>query len=234
MQLSLLERDRARQLPLSLDASAPACRDDVVESPECALGVRLVDAWPNWPSHAVILSGASGTGKTFLAELWAARSGATQLVGTDLAGLDPLPHAGGAVLIEHIDIALRGERPRAAQTGLFHLLNTLRETRGHVLMTSRTPPGGWSLGVRDLASRLAGATHVALQQPSDAALEAVLHKLFADRQLPAEPATIAFLIARVPRSLVFARDLVERIDRMALAERRRVDRRLAAQALETF
>lgn len=230
-QLSLLERAGAEQLPLALDPTASPSLDDVIVAPECAAGVRLVASWPAWPSHAVILSGPSGSGKTHLAEVWAGRSDAVRIRGTELAGLDPTPVAGRAVLIEHIDIALRTERPRAAQTGLFHLLNTARETRGHLLLTTRTPPGGWSLALPDLASRLSGATHIALGAPSEAQMVAVLHKLFADRQLAVAPPLVATIVSRLERSLRAARELVERVDRIALAEHRKIDRSIVAKAL---
>ena len=216
-QLALLDTLRAEQLPLALGVARAPGRDDVIETPAVAAGVRLLDAWPLWPSHAVLLSGPSGSGKSHLASVWAGEAGAARLEGGALAGLDPLPHAGRPVLIEHADIALAGERPRAAQAGLFHLLNLLRQTGGSALLTARTPLPAWPLAIPDLASRLRAATHVALGPPDETLVEAVLCKLFADRQLE--------------RSLTAARRLVDRVDRIALSERRPIDARTLRRAL---
>ena len=234
MQLSLLRNERAEQLALELEPAIPPCRDDIIESPECASGVRLIDAWPNWPSHVAILTGPAGSGKTHLSSVWAAGARARRIVGTELPGLDPTRFARGAVVIEHLDIALEGERPRAAQTGLFHLLNTLRESGGHLLATSRTLPSTWTLLVPDLASRLKGATHVGLSAPNEEQMRAVLYKLFADRQLTVSPAVIETVASRMERSLGRARALVTRIDRIALAERRKIDHRLVLRALNSL
>ena len=38
--------------------------------------VDLVDAWPDWPAHAVVISGAAGSGKSHLVSVWRQRSGA--------------------------------------------------------------------------------------------------------------------------------------------------------------
>ena len=40
------------------------------------------------------------------------------------------------------------------QAALFHLLNLAREQAADLLLTARTQPAGWTLQVKDLASRL--------------------------------------------------------------------------------
>ena len=230
-QLSLLSRQPPEQLPLALRADPAPTRDEAIEGPECEAALRLVDAWPHWPSHAALLFGPSGSGKSFTAALWAGHASASRIAGSELSELNPQRYGGRAVLIEHVDIALRGERPRATQTGLFHLLNTLRESGGHVLMTSRTPLEGLALSVRDLTSRLKAAAHVQLHAPGSAHMEAVLFKLFADRQLALDLAALSLIRERIPRSLSVARQVVDRVDRLALAEQRRVTRAMVMRAL---
>jgi len=50
----------------------------------------------------------------------------------------------------------------------------------------------------------------------------VLVKLFSDRQLSIDGTVIDFMVPRIERSLDAARDLVDRIDRAALARRREI------------
>jgi len=80
-------------------------------------------------------------------------------------------------------------------------------------------------------SRMQGTQSVNLEQPDDQLLSAVVAKLFADRQLMPSPDVISYLVARMDRSFDAARDLVAAIDREALARKRPVTRKLAAEVL---
>src|SRR5438105_998842 len=80
--------------------------------------------------------------------------------------------ATGALVIE--DIAEGAFEERA----LFHLINLVREEQASLLVTARTAPGGWSVAIRDLGSRLKALPVVALAAPDDMLLRAVLVKLF--------------------------------------------------------
>jgi chromosomal replication initiation ATPase DnaA len=130
--------------------------------------------------------------------------------------------ATGALVIE--DLAA-GEFDDAS---LFHILNLAREERAFVLLTARTPPTGWTVGLRDLASRLRAVPAVALAAPDDALLRSVIVKLCADRQLAVDEAVVGYLASRIERSFGAARAAVARLDREALRQKRAVNRSLAA------
>src|SRR3546814_11282244 len=98
----------------------------------------------------------------------------------------------------------------------------VREAGGHLLLTGRTPPARWKIGLPDLASRLRAAPTVAVDGPDDALLSAVLVKLFADRQLRVGTDVVAFVVPRMERSFAAARRLVAALDAASLASRRPV------------
>jgi chromosomal replication initiation ATPase DnaA len=62
-------------------------------------------------------------------------------------------------------------------------------------------------------------------------LQALLVKLFADRQLAVEPAVIAYMIRHMDRSTEAALRLVDDIDRQSMITHRKVTRASAATAL---
>ena len=70
-----------------------------------------------------------------------------------------------------------------------------------------------------------------IEDPDDRLLGAVLAKHFADRQLVPMADVIPYLAVRIERSFAAAAAVVERLDRMALAEARPVSRPLAHRAL---
>ena len=71
-----------------------------------------------------------------------------------------------------------------------------------------------------------------IETPDDALLQALLMKLFADRQLSPTPATLPYLVTRIDRSFQAAAEIVETLDAAAMEARRPITPRLAAQVLD--
>lgn len=219
----------ARQLVLDLAIRQALSREDFFVSPANEAAVALVDQWPSWPAHLAIIVGPPGSGKSHLVEVWRQQSGAARLAAAELAA-EAVPSllASGALALEDAD-----EAP-FDQTALFHALNLAREQGGHVLLTAKARPELWPLTLRDLVTRLKLAPVVEIAPPDDALLRAVLVKQFADRQIAVDEGLIAYLLARMPRSMAAARALVAEIDRRALEERAEVTRPFVARVLAGF
>ena len=218
----------AEQLSFDLPRRTARGRADFFVSPANAMAVALIDAPDSWPGGRLVLTGPAGAGKTHLAHVWAARSGARILAATELTEEGVPELARGPVAVEDVPV-IAGHGP--AQAALFHLLN-LVQAEGHaLLLTGRKAPKLWGLAPADLQSRIEGAQHVELAPPDDALLAAVLAKLFADRQIAPRPDVIPYLLRRMERSFAAAADIVERLDQLALAEGRSISRALAARLL---
>ena len=213
-----------RQLAFALPHAESFSRDDFLEGPGNAAAVELIDRWPNWPNRVVMLVGEPGSGKSHLAAIWAANSGARATAARALsAGAVPGALATGALVIE--DVAPSGLDERA----LFHLLNLARQEEADVLMTARTQPAGWALELPDLLSRLRAVPVVTLAPPDDALLRALIVKLCLDRQLNVDEALVNYVASRIERSFAAARKAVALLDAEALRLRRPVTRALAVE-----
>lgn len=188
--------------------------------------MSVVDAWPNWPSPVVILSGPEGSGKSHLAEIWRAQSGAVDIL--PLSGADASMTASkGAVLFEDAD------RVDFDEVELFHVINSVKQHGTSLLITSRTWPLSWPVKLADLRSRLKAATLVEIGEPDEALLSQVIVKLFADRQLAIDERVVDYIVQRMERSLAAAQTVVEHLDRLALARRVKISRALAAEVLDS-
>lgn len=214
-----------RQLPLDLGHEPGYDRDDLIVTASNRGAVDLIDAWPAWPSPFVVLAGPTGSGKTHLAAIWRANSGAAVVDARHIDQLSLEKAASGPVLIDDIGGSAIDE------TGLFHLMNVVRQSGTSLLMTSRRWPIHWPLALPDLISRLKAASTVEILEPDDFLLTAVIHKLFADRQIAVEPNVVSYLVGRIERSLSTANHVVDRLDRSALEQKTRITRNLAASVL---
>lgn len=203
-----------QQLPLELGHRAALGRDDFLVSESNRDAVAWIDLWPQWPAPGLVVCGPAASGKSHLAEVWRARSDAVRIDRRDMVP-DAIARvvATRAVVIEDADRGID-------ETALFHLYNILAERRGSLLLTALLPPARWHLQLADLRSRLASLPTVAIAAPDDALMQAVLVKLFADRQLLVDPDLVTYLATRLDRSLAAAAAAVDVLDRAALAARR--------------
>lgn len=209
-----------RQLPLDLPHRAAMGRADFLPGAGNAAALALIERWPLWPQSGALLHGPAGSGKSHLAEIWRAASGAFLIPARELDA-SAAALGGGAVAVEDLHAG------PVEEAALFHLLNLARERELAVLMTSRVPAGALPFRLPDLVSRVRTAQSVSLEPPDDTLLKRVLAKLFADRQVAVEAAVIDFIVLRMERSLEAAGRLVEALDREALARGAPISRRLA-------
>jgi len=213
-----------RQLVLALDHAVSFARDDFLAGPSNESALALIDRWPDWPARVMALVGPHGSGKSHLAAIWAEAAGARVLSAKLLPETDlPAAFATGALVLE--DVAADGLDERA----LFHLLNLAREQEASVLLTARSAPSGFKVGIRDLASRLRAIPAVVLAPPDDTLLRSLIVKVAADRQLAVDEALVNYVANRIERSFEAAHAAVARLDEEAMRQHRPVTRALASE-----
>lgn len=220
-------RSVAEQIPLAFSHEAASGRDDLLVTGSVVAAVSIVDEWPNWPSPVVVLAGPKGSGKSHLAKIWQEISGAVSIHPTAASGAARNGEQ-NPVLFEDAD------RRGFDDTELFHTINTVRENKQTLLITSRDWPANWDVKLPDLRSRLKAVTVVEIGEPDDELLTQVLFKLFADRQLFLDEKLIGYIVTRMERSLDTAQMIVERLDTLALSRGTRITRTLAAEVLNEF
>lgn len=196
-----------RQLRLPLDRDAPAGADEFVRGPSNAVAAaQVLEA--NWPGGALALIGPKGSGKSHLARAWAGEESVTP-----------------RVVVEDAD---RGFDPEA----LFHLANLAARGERLVLLTARARPVAWSTALPDLRSRLNALPIVEIALPDDTVLEGVLRRFFRDRHIRPPEEVYPYLLARMPRSIPEAAEIVRRLDEAGDEGFKPVTRVLARQILE--
>jgi chromosomal replication initiation ATPase DnaA len=216
-----------RQIPLDLGFRPAVGREDFFVAPGNADAVAWIDRWPRWPAHALALFGPAGCGKTHLAHVFAARASAKVMAirNVDAASVSDVVDSSRAVVLEY------GDAP-FDEASVFHLYNALQQAKGWLLLTGREAPARWVVNLPDLKSRLSAVQAVRIEPPDDDTMQAVLVKLFADRQINVGPDVVAYLSRHMERTFAQARHIVELADRESLAGQRAVTVPLIKALLE--
>lgn len=224
------------QIPMDLPLRPARGRDAFFVAPSNAAALGAVDGWRDWPGGKLVLVGPEGAGKTHLAHVWANASGAEIVPARRVCQMSlPALAATGAVVIEDAQtLAQAPEGQQAAEEAVFHLHNLLAQAGGRLLLTARDPVRDWGVGLPDLQSRLMAAPMARIALPDQALLQAILIKLFADRQLIVQPSLIGWMVMRMPRTPAAAGHLVATLDAQALAQGRAVTRAMAHAAIEAL
>jgi chromosomal replication initiation ATPase DnaA len=216
-------------MPMPLALPPRLKRADFVTAPCNAVAFEMI-THGGWPQGKLVLTGPEGSGKTHLLHVWTEAQKGLLIEAAALRTADPAALAtGGAVAIDTADV-IAGDS--AAETALFHLHNLLSAQGGQILLAARAPARDWGLALPDLASRLQAAAHVSLGTPDDALLAAVLTKLFTDRQVSVPDTLIPYLLPRMTRSLAAAQSLVALLDSEAMARKKPISLRLAAEVMQ--
>lgn len=211
------------QLPLPFPHE-PMYAPDVFFPAACNRNaLAWLERMPDWPDRRLLVWGEEGCGKTHLLRAWAARIGATRLDGRLPRTPGDLPLSGAAA-IDDADLV-------APDTTLLHVLNTARDRGLYLLLTARRPPARWNVALPDLSSRLRAMATVEIEPPDEAFLSMLFEMLLADRQLQVGPPVRDWLLRRLPRTPAALRDAAAALDRLSLANGRRVTRALASRLL---
>lgn len=215
------------QFTMDLFSSTSNDRDDFALGACNALAADLVDQWPDWRGRikGLVLHGPADCGKSHLAAIWAASSKATIMTSLNdrsIHQLDDHPH----VIWDH-------PTPSAAWPDdlVFHFLNRLTELEGSLLILSRTPMTALSWSLLDVNSRLNSLLAAGIDAPDDDILMAVMQKRADDCGLALDPEVARYIVKRIDRSFTAVNVIVDELNTITLAEKRKLSTSLARDVL---
>lgn len=219
------------QIPLPLETAPSLTRADFIIADANRDALAFIESWPAWAISAAAVYGPSASGKSHLAEIWVARSGAQRISAAALSGSAfALLDRGYPLVIEDVDSSLPNP---ARDSAIFDLLEAAT-LAVPVLLTGRAAPPHWAAVLPDLSSRFSAIVAFSLWAPDDELLRKLAHKLFEDRQLVVPDATVEQIIRAVERSPASIRAFVARADAKALAENRTISAALVREILGHF
>lgn len=157
------------RLPLGLPE---ASETDFLVSDSNARAVQQLEHWATWPVMAALLIGPRKSGRSLLARIFAAKTGA----------------------------AIIDDAERADEAAIFHAWNRAQGEHRPLLIVADAAPPVWEVALPDLRSRLAASPLLEIGPPDDALIPLLLERAFTRHLLHAAPNVIAWIARRIERS----------------------------------
>ncbi len=209
-----------KQRLLPLDFAPTYAEEDFCISHCNIEAFLMLSKWPDWGSHALIIYGTAGSGKTHLAKIWQRRTKALNANIDDIYG-----NHSQCFIFENAENI-------QDETALLHLYNATKENNGYLLITSNLPPAELNIKLPDLRSRINAVTTIRLGSPDNDILQNVFIKLMTDRQLNIKPEIINYIISYMPKSFSVLHEIVAIIDKEAMEKKQKITIPFIKQNLE--
>lgn len=193
------------QIALPFAWPADPAADEFLIGESNARATQALERWGAWPVMAALLVGPRKSGRSLLARVFAAKSGA----------------------------AIIDDAERTAEAQVFHAWNQAQADRRPLLLVADEPPPAWQIALPDLRSRMAATPVLRIGAPDDALMRALLERMFLRRGLDARPDLVQWLTARLERDHVALQRAVDALDQEVLESRKRLSIPLARATLET-
>ncbi len=174
-----------------------------------------------WSSHALILWGGEGAGKTHLLNIWREKMNARVVVPNDET-LEQLVAGECQTTAYILDNADQIVGKPEAEEWLQHFYNATKAAGRPVLLAAKKPPLGWGIALPDILTRLKSCQAVALKEPDDELIHGLLLKLFQDRQLLVDVGVVGYIAPRLERTGTAVRQTVALLDDAALEGHRKI------------
>ncbi|HEY5666630.1 MAG TPA: DnaA regulatory inactivator Hda [Gammaproteobacteria bacterium] len=224
------------QLPLELKLKAHASFDAFVAGANLTAAEHVRSVAVGDRSDCVWVYGPKSTGKS---HLLAAACRAASEKGQRAIYLSPDSVAEPEMLrqLEDTDFVALDDAQRVAgdpewEQALFSLFNA-RLQKGGLVVAATAAPRETGFMLDDLVSRAGAAATYRLEYLDDEDLRAAAQRHATMRGLSLEPAALSYLLQRVSRDLAELTGLLDRIDRYALAAKRKITIPLLREVMST-
>ena len=192
-----IENDNS-QLIIDLPTREALGREDFLVNSRNEDAVCFIDNFHNQKINSGILIGSRGSGKTHLVNVLCSNLGRKKwsFLNPKNENIYDIFSINDLVIIEDIN----NFNSKEDEDFLFHSINLSKELNKALLLTSSRKISKLDFKTLDLVSRLDAMQAAFIEEPDDMLMEALIIKLFNDRQIIIKPNIVNFLMQRIERS----------------------------------
>lgn len=205
-----------QQVTFSLMNESPDNLEDFIESSSNQLAYKYVSNWPNnfgiLPySKTLIIKGPKSSGKSFLANLWAQKTGALFLKKNYKLTTSILEH--------HQAFIIDGFDSNWSEEDVLHYFNLLHENNKYLLITLTKIP---YIALADLSSRINSVNKIDILMPDDELIRILIFKQFSNLSILINDDVINYLLKIIPREFPKILSVVNDINKNSLEQKRKI------------
>jgi len=235
--MACIEDEKLKQIPLGFKPHVYMGREDFMVAPCNKEAFQMVDSWPRWLSSGLVVYGPRGCGKSHLAHLFAdkvkmfsscpVRVSLVEACRINMRNFKRIAEENRSIVIENLSAEVNAE-------ALFHLFNLYNVPDRYMLWTAEEAPVRMRFALKDLQSRLNMLPGVEIKKPDDLMLQALVVKLFNDRQIIISQDILEYIVNNSERSFRYIEELVDEIDNISLAFQSAVSYNVVKRAMEVL
>lgn len=226
--------DGIKQIPLKFKSQVDFRREDFMVANCNREALSMVELWPDWPFFGAVIYGPEGCGKSHLAHVFAERVAMLCQYPISVLMINAQEVTMSRVMRIHQEnpcLVVENLQPDIDNEAMFHLYNLYQNQGGYILFTAKDAPARMCFKLPDLQSRLNMLPAVAIAEPDDEMLAALVVKLFYDRQITISQEILNYIIQNMQRSFSYAQKLVAEVDAVSLAYKRAVSIPIVKEAM---
>ena len=193
------------------------------------VAINFIYGWPKTSinNNIFCIYGPTGSGKTHISKVWMEKSNAIIFNGISDLSFDYLSGFDRNLIFE--DIAPNKNWP---ENLLFEFINEIKSSNLSLLITCSSDPLKLKWKTKDLVSRFTSFTNIEIKLPDDFLIKKILMKQFADRQLSLDSEQIEYISKRIERSYSSIIKIVDRVDNLALQNKKAISKNLIKEAIK--
>ena len=195
------------------------------------VAINFIYGWPETSinNNIFCIYGPTGSGKTHISKVWMEKSNAVIFKCLSDLSFDCFNNFDRNLIFE--DVAPNKNWP---ENLLFEFINEIKSSNLSLLITCSSDPLKLKWKTKDLVSRFTSFTNIEIKLPDDFLIKKLLIKQFADRQLSLDNEQIEYISKRIERSYSSVIQIVDRIDNLALQQKKSISKNIIKEAINSL
>ena len=188
---------------------------------------KLIESWPTWPGKWLNIFGASGSGKTHLANILEKKIDKIKIFNAKKINDEIITD------LNILDCIIIDDFENNIDEKLFYsILNQLMQLDKHILINSTEPIKKMNFKLIDLQSRINSFLFIGIELPNDEILKVIISKTLSDKQIIINPKILDYILKNVERSYEKMFKFLKDLDELSLSTGKSININLIKKVLD--